>query len=168
MREVAKSSNILQDNANVYYDTSQVESMAANMDGFLEQIREMDRQGTRMFIEIGEKSSELGEAVRDLAAGVRFHIEVADRLEATRAALEEVRSNSRTTCLWIMSRRARASSGRSGAIPWRPSGMFMKRSSAVGKNAYHPKKGLDPVGVRMASETMSSFSRGTFASCRFA
>lgn len=96
LREVAKSSNILQDNANVYYDTSQVESMAGNMDGFLEQIQEMDRQGTQTFIEIGEKSSELGEAVRDLAAGVHFHVEVADRLEATRATLEDIRLNSRT------------------------------------------------------------------------
>ncbi len=90
LREVAKSSNILQDNAHVYYDTSQVESVSKNMDGFLEQIREMDRRGERMFAEIAGKSAELGEAVRELASGVRFHDEVAERLDATRASLEKL------------------------------------------------------------------------------
>jgi methyl-accepting chemotaxis protein len=95
LREVAKSSNILQDNATVYYDTSQVESMVGNMDGFLEQIRDMDRRGTRMFSEIGEKSAQLGEDVGDLASGVRFHVEVAERLDAVRTSLAELRQLAR-------------------------------------------------------------------------
>lgn len=88
LREVAKSSNILQDNASISYDLSQVDAVAANLDGLLERIADMDRRRTAMFAEIADKSSELGEAVQGLASGVHFHEEVGERLETARKSLE--------------------------------------------------------------------------------
>jgi len=88
LRDVAKSSNILQDNASISYDLSQVEEVSANLDGLLDRIAEIDRRRTAMFAEIGAKSAELGQAVQVLASGVHFHEEVGAQLESARLKLE--------------------------------------------------------------------------------
>jgi methyl-accepting chemotaxis protein len=95
LRDVAKSSNILQDNASISYDMSQVEELSANLDGLLDRIADMDRRREAMFAEIGSKSAELGEAVRGLASGVHFHEEVGERLEAARQSLEAFRAQAK-------------------------------------------------------------------------
>jgi methyl-accepting chemotaxis protein len=89
LRDVAKSSNILQDNASISYDLSQVEEVSANLDGLLDRIAEIDRRRAAMFAEIGSKSAELGQAVQGLAAGVHFHEEVGELLESARRKLED-------------------------------------------------------------------------------
>jgi len=95
LRDVAKSSNILQDNASISYDLSQVDDVSAHLDGLLGQIGEMNRKRTAMFAEIGEKSAALGEAVQGLASGVHFHEEVGDRLESVRRDLDDFRALSK-------------------------------------------------------------------------
>ncbi|MEF3696937.1 methyl-accepting chemotaxis protein [Desulfolutivibrio sp.] len=95
LRDVAKSSNILQDNASISYDVSRVDEVSAHLDGLLGQIGDMNRKRTAMFAEIGEKSAELGEAVQGLASGVHFHEEVGDRLESVRRDLDAFRALSK-------------------------------------------------------------------------
>jgi methyl-accepting chemotaxis protein len=88
LREVAKSSNILQDNASISYDVSQVDDVSAHLDGLLGQIGDMNRRRSAMFAGIGATSAELGQALQGVAAGVHFHEEVGERLDAVKRDLD--------------------------------------------------------------------------------